>query len=185
MNRQDIHDKVRLLRQHGMSKSAAERYHNNYQHWDMLDLGYKYNMFDIQAALLMPQFAQIEENLERREDISQRYEKAFSNAGIEFPVVRTGARSARHLFTIWAELGKRDAMLKGLQEKGIGVAVNYRAVPHLTYYREKFNFKMGDFPNAEDIGDRTLTIPLYPKLSDVEVEYVIDSVVELHKNLKG
>ena len=68
-NRQDLYETMRLLRQHGMSKSAAERYHGNYQHWDMLDLGYKYNMFDIQAALLIPQLEQIERNLERRAEI--------------------------------------------------------------------------------------------------------------------
>ncbi len=176
----DFNDKVRLLRQHGMSKSAAERYHGKYQHWDMLELGYKYNMFDIQAAMLLPQMRTIEANLKRREQISAYYETEFRKAGIAFPVVRAGARSARHMFTIWAPLGKRDSMLQSLQEMQVGVAVNYRAIHLLTYYREKFGFKPGALPNAERIGERTLTIPLYPRLTDAEVEYVAKSVVAAH-----
>jgi dTDP-4-amino-4,6-dideoxygalactose transaminase len=178
----EMNEKVRVLRQHGMSKSAAERYHNNYQHWDMVDLGYKYNMFDIQAAMLIPQLANLEELLKRRHTICAFYESRFTEAGIEFPVVKAGARSARHLFTVWAPEGRRDEILKKLQEKQIGVAVNYRAIHLLTYYREHYGFKPGMFPSAERIGDRTMTIPLYPSLTDAEVEYVAKCVVTCTNN---
>jgi dTDP-4-amino-4,6-dideoxygalactose transaminase len=181
--RTDLHDQLRLLRQHGMSKSAAERYHNKYQHWDMLDLGYKQNMFDLQAALLLPQLAQIEDNLRRREAICAHYETEFRAAGVEFPIVRPGSRSARHMFTIWAPQGRRDELLTRVQEKQVGVAVNYRAIHLLTYYREHFGYRPGRFPNAENIGERTLTIPLYPRLTDAEVEYVTESVIDAHRAL--
>ena len=181
----DLNDKVRILRQHGMSKSAAERYHGKYQHWDMIDLGYKFNMFDIQAALLLPQFATLEKYLQRREQICNFYETAFVKAGIDFPRVRSNARSARHMFTVWSPPGQRDAMVAALQEMQVGVAVNYRAIHLLSYYREKFAFKAGMFPNAERIGDRTLTIPLYPLLTDAEVEYVAQSVVAVYRQLGG
>lgn len=180
-NNPQLQEKVRLLRQHGMSKSAAERYQNNYQHWDMLDLGFKYNMFDIQAALLIPQLETMEKNLQRREAICRHYESEFSAAGITYPIVKAGARSGRHMFTVWAPRGQRDDLLKRLQEKQIGVAVNYRAIHLLTYYREKFGYKPGQFPNAERIGDCTMTIPLYPRLTDAEVEYVTKSVIEIFK----
>lgn len=173
----DFGQKLRVLRQHGMSKSAAERYHNRYQHWDMVELGYKFNMFDIQAALLLPQIEGAESLLKRREKISQYYESAFSKAGIEFPKVPQGCRSARHLFTVWAPKGKRDDVLAKLQEKQVGVAVNYRAIHLLTYYKNLYGFQPGSYPIAEDIGDRTLTIPLYPKLTDAEVEYVTTSLI--------
>lgn len=180
-NSPKLQERVRLLRQHGMSKSAAERYHGKYQHWDMLALGYKYNMFDIQAAMLIPQLETAESLLRRREQICAYYEREFSAAGVNFPIVREGARSARHMFTVWAPEGQRDQMLAQMQEKQIGVAVNYRAIHLLTYYRENFGYKPGDLPNAERIGDRTMTIPLYPRLTDAEVEYVANSVIAIHQ----
>jgi len=169
--------RLRRLRTHGMSKEAASRYTSTYQHWDMLDLGYNGNMFDIQAALLLPQCAHLEARWRRREAICRRYEEALANvAGVAFPRVLPGSKSARHLFTIWVDPGKRDAVLARLQEEGIGVAVNYRAVHLLTYYRERFGYRRGMYPNAERIGDSTITLPLYPGLTDQQVEAVIAAV---------
>lgn len=170
-------ESVRRLRSHGMSKEAAGRYTGRYQHWDMLSLGYKANLSDIQAALLLGQLPRLEAQLARREAIAGRYESAFADlAGVGFPVVRGNATSARHLFTIWVEPGRRDECLWKLQEKGIGVAVNYRAVHLLSYYRAEFGFQPGDFPYAEAIGDRTLTLPLYPMMTDEQVDQVIEAV---------
>ena len=88
------------------------------------------------------------------------------------------SQHARHLCTIQVQEGKRDSILIALQEKGIGVAVNYRAIHLLKYYREKFGYKEGDFPVAEQIGKRTISLPLYPSLKDEEIEYVIRVVAE-------
>ena len=63
-----------------------------------------------------------------------------------------------------------------MQERGIGVAVNYRAVHLLKYYQDRFGFTRGMFPEAERIGDSTVTLPLYPKLTDAQIDYVADSV---------
>lgn len=176
-------DKLKILRLHGMSKSAADRYNNAYQHWDMLELGWKFNLNDIQSAILIPQLKKIDQLRARREDISRHYEKSFSAAGIDFPIVEPGSVSARHLFTIWAPRGKRDVMLKKLQEENVGVAVNYRAIHLLSYYKEHFGFQTGTFPAAEEIGDRTISIPLYPKLTQKEVEYVTEKVIDIHGSL--
>lgn len=170
-----------LLRLHGMSKSAADRYTAKYQHWDMELLGFKANMFDIQAALLIPQLRKMAAVLERKEQICRRYEDAFASAGIDFPKVLPGVTSARHLFTIWPPRGRRDGMLDALQARGLGVAVNFRAIHLLKYFRETFGCRPGDLPVAEEIGDRTITIPLYAKLTDQEVDYVISAVTETMK----
>lgn len=168
---------VKRLRSHGMSKEAAGRYTGRYQHWDMLTLGYKANLSDINAALLIGQIPRLAAQLERREAIAQRYEAAFREMpDISFPVVRPGATSARHLFTIWVDPARRDGFLWELQDQGIGVAVNYRAVHLLSYYRSEFGFARGDFPHAETIGDSTLTLPLYPSMTDEDVDTVIEAV---------
>lgn len=176
-------EQLRLLRLHGMNKSAADRYTKSYQHWDMEILGYKANMFDLQAALLLPQLARIDETLKRKQSICKTYESAFLDAGIEFPRELPGSVSARHLFTIWAPTGRRDEMLGELQSNGVGVAVNFRSVTSLKFYRERFGFQHGDHPNAETIGERTITIPMYPQLTDLEISYVIDSVIAAYRNV--
>jgi len=172
--------KKNLLRQlgsHGMSKNAAERHAGKYQHWDMERLGYKYNLSDVNAALLLPQLPKLADRLRRREEISRMYEAAFrATPGVSFPVVPEGMTSGRHLFTIWVDPARRDAVLAGIQSRGIGVAVNYRAV-HLTkFYRERFGFRRGMFPEAERIGDSTITIPLWPAMTDTQVDEVIAAV---------
>jgi dTDP-4-amino-4,6-dideoxygalactose transaminase len=173
-------DSVRRLRSHGMSKEAAGRYTGRYQHWDMLTLGYKANLSDINAALLVGQLPRLDAQLVRREAIARRYEAAFAGMpGIGFPIVRPGATSARHLFTIWTPPQRRDEFLAQLQERGIGVAVNYRAVHLLSFYREQFGFTPGGFPNAERIGDSTLTLPLYPRMTDDDVDQVIAAVAQV------
>jgi len=88
------------------------------------------------------------------------------------------SRHARHLFTIQVPEKKRDVLLLALQERGIGVAVNYRAIHLLKFYRENFGFKERDFPVAECIGAGTLSLPLYPLLRDEEADYVIACVLE-------
>jgi dTDP-4-amino-4,6-dideoxygalactose transaminase len=179
-NNPAVAESVKRLRSHGMSKEAAGRYTGRYQHWDMLTLGYKANLSDIQAALLVGQLPRLEAQLQKREAIARRYEEAFADVpGVSFPTVPAGARSARHLFTIWVDAARRDEWLWKLQDKGIGVAVNYRAVHLLSYYRAAFGFTRGDFPHAEAIGDRTLTIPLYPAMTGEEVETVIEVVREV------
>ena len=170
-------ERVRLLRQHGMSANASDRYTGTYRHWDLELLGWKYNMTNLQAALLVGQIDRMDALWQRREAIAVRYERGLIGVeGVGFPIVPAGARSARHLFTIWVDPDRRDDVLGDLQARGIGVAVNYRAVHLLKYYRERLGLQRGTFPNAERIGDSTVTLPLYPKLADVEIDYVIESV---------
>ncbi len=178
--------RLRRLRLHGMSRSAADRYTGSYQHWDMLELGYKANLTDLQAALLLPQLARLEAQHARREEISRMYEEGFAGlAGVELPRLPLDAVSARHLFTIWVDPERRDAVLAGLQDAGVGVAVNYRPVHRLTWYRERFGLGPGNFPNAERIGDRTISLPLYPGLTDPEVRHVIESVRSVVSRARG
>ena len=87
-----------------------------------------------------------------------------------------GSKSARHLFTILVSPKRRDRLLGQLQESEIGVAVNYRAIHLLKYYRETLGYREGMFPIAEEIGHSTITLPLYPRLTDEEVTYVIRTV---------
>jgi dTDP-4-amino-4,6-dideoxygalactose transaminase len=173
-------EQLKMLRSHGIDRTAADRYTTKYQHWDMPILGWKYNMDNIQAALLLGQLARLDTLWERRNALARKYEEAFANTtGVKLMKTPPDSRHARHLFTIQVRPEKRDAILYQLQEREIGVAVNYRAIHLLKYYREKFGYSEGDFPVAEGIGHRTISLPLYPLLSADEQDYVIRIVREV------
>ncbi len=168
---------LKMLRLHGIDKSAMDRYTKRYQHWDMPVLGWKYNMDNIHAALLTGQLKRIDRLWKRRDEIWQMYEEGLLSAkGVELLKTAPDSKHARHLFTLLVDPRKRDAILWSLQQKDIGVAVNYRPIHLLNYYRKTFGYKEGAFPVAEDIGKRTLSLPLYPKLKDEEVHAVIKAV---------
>lgn len=164
-------------RLHGMSTGASERYAVRYQHYDMEFLGFKCNMSNILAALLIHQLARIAGSLKRRNVIAKTYSKGFqSNPAIRLLNVLPRSKHARHLFTILVDPSRRDAYLHQLQDAGVGVAVNFRAIHLMKYYREKYGYRRGDFPISERIGDSTISLPLYPRLRDKEVAYVIAAV---------
>ena len=176
-NNKELAKKVRLLRTHGMSKEAADRYSGTYHHWDMVECGWKYNMDNIQAALLLPQLTRIDKNWLKRDKLYKEYIKYLKTIPhIDYPKILKNSKSAYHLFTIWVDKKRRDEILQKLGEKGIGVAVNYRAIHLLTYFKKTFGFKRGDFPVAEETGDRTISLPFYVKLSENEQKYVIHTL---------
>jgi len=176
-NEAKVADEVRALKLHGMSRDAASRYGGAYRHWDMIRLGWKYNMDDIHAALLVAQIGRLTGYLARRKEICARYDAAFGPLeGVRLP--RTMGAGARHLYTILVAPETRDEVVSRLQARGVGVAVNYRAVHTLTYLAERFGYAAGDFPHADLIGRSTITLPLYTRLTDVEVDYVITAVKE-------
>lgn len=177
-----IANKVRMLRLHGMTNGAEDRYSKRYEHYDMEMLGWKYNMDNIHASLLVNQIDRIERLWKRREWICQRYEGAFGEMEkIGLLRVLPNSKSSRHLFTIL--VNKRDEFMGELQDKGIGVAVNYRPVHLMKYYKDYYGYKKGKYPVSEWIGERTISLPMYSKMDDKEVVYVIQSVIGIAKRL--
>lgn len=170
-------ERVRRLALHGMTTSAYDRYGKRYQHWDMPAWGWKYNLDNIRAAVLIPQIKHLDERWRRRQQLAALYEATLAGVpGVEFPRVAEADWSARHLFTIWVAPDRRDEILAALQDRGIGVAVNYRAVHLLEYYRRTLGHQRGDLPHAELIGDRTLSLPFYPRLTDDQAAEVVAAV---------
>jgi len=165
----------RSARHHGISKNASLRYAQKYQHWDMETMGWKYNMDDIQAALLINQIDRIDSNHKRREFLEQLYRSKLAQIdGLEFiESVDSQEKSGHHLFTVLVpEKCNRDAVLEQLSGEGVGCAVNYRAIHTLQFFKETYNYKPEDFPVANRIGERTISLPLYPKLHEDDVAVV-------------
>jgi dTDP-4-amino-4,6-dideoxygalactose transaminase len=176
---QESVDLLRKLRLHGLETSTADRYTGHFKQYDVCVFGWKYNMDNIHAAILVEQIKRIDAFLLRRREIYNRYGEALQGAdGIELQAIRPEAFHACHLFTILVDPKKRDKIMKGLQDRGVGVSINFHPIHLMTYYRERYGYKEGMYPVAEEIGSRTISLPLYPKLSDEEVSYVIDMVLE-------
>jgi len=173
-------DALMMLRQHGIDKGAAERYTGRYTHWDMPLLGWKYNMDNIQAALLIGQLRRIEALRQKREELWQCYEEGLKQIK-EIKLLKTlpGVKHARHLLTVLVPPDRRDSLLWQLQERGVGVAVNYRPIHLLGYYRKTFGYSEGSFPVAESIGNRAVSLPLYPSLKKSDVRYIVRCLKEL------
>ncbi len=124
-----------------MSKSAADRYTARYQHYDMELLGYKFNLSNIQASLLVNQLDRLNGYCERKEEIAVAYDKGFkNNLNIGTPAVLADTKHARHLYTIWVNPEKRDEYMHKIQEAGIACAVNFRAIHLMSYYTNKYNY---------------------------------------------
>lgn len=176
-SQEHLREMFQKLRLHGMSTDALHRYTKLYRHYDVDVHGWKYNMYNLQAALLIDQIDEIETRCQQRGRIADYYRASFAGCqGVELPTLKPGIKQGHHLFTIWVDPDKRDHILWSLQDQGVGVAVNYRACHLYTLFRKQFGHREGDFPNAETIGSRTISLPLYASLRDEEVEYVAETV---------
>ena len=176
-NSSSLYDKMLQTRLHGMSGAAADRYKSGqYRHWDMVRLGVKANLPDLLAALLPEQIKSIHDRLPRREAIASAYQEALNGTSIRTACVKKSVRSAQHLFPIHVPSALRDETIAILNRHNIGVTVNYRSVPTMTYYRDKYGFTPADFPASYDWGEGTLSLPLFPGLCSEDQDFVIETL---------
>ena len=182
---EDDAKRLKILSLHGMSADAWSRYSDSgYKHYQVVECGYKYNMMDLQASIGIHQLNRIEKNWKRRSEIWSKYNKEFKGLPIGLPAqIEENTRHAYHLYTILIDEEKvfisRDEFLMKMKDKGIGVGVHYLSIPEHDYYRKNFGWKLEDYPNAVKIGRQTVSLPLTPKLTDTEVDYIIKSVKEI------
>jgi dTDP-4-amino-4,6-dideoxygalactose transaminase len=185
-DRDDLVDKLRLLRLHGMTKTAADRHREGYAHWDATMLGWKYNMDNIQAAILVPQLRRLDAKLSERERLAKRYaEKLSAIPTVRMPATRIGSVHARHLFPIWVGATERDRLIAELNKRQIQTVVNYRAIHLLTHFSDTLGHRSGDFPIAERIGDETLSLPFYPTMPLEFIDIVADAVANILQSARA
>ena len=176
-------EEIRIKSLHGISRDAWKRYSaEGFQPYDTLFPGYKYNMTDLQAALGIHQLARLEANLPLRERHWRRYDEAFT----DHPLLTTPAppdprdRHARHLYTVLLDPDQvgmsRNEFIVRLKAENIGTGIHFTPLHLHTYYAKSFGFTRGQFPVAEFIGDRTVSLPLSAKVTDEDVEDVIAAV---------
>jgi dTDP-4-amino-4,6-dideoxygalactose transaminase len=173
---------IKTLALHGMSKDAWHRFSDEgYRHYSVVDLGFKYNMTDLQAAIGIHQLRRIESNWQRRREIWERYDEAFADLPVQVPPpVPSSLRHAYHLYTLRLDPLRaplaRDDFLDAMNAEGVGVGVHYLSVPEHPYYQRSLGWRSEHYPNAMRIGRETVSLPLSPALNSEDVEDVIAAV---------
>lgn len=181
-NNQMLYERLKLLRSHGITKEKAKLNKNDGPwYYEMQTLGFNYRLTDIQAALGLSQLAKLDGFAKRRMEIVRMYNNAFfENPMIEIPFERANVSSVFHLYAIKVNFKKlnktRVKVVEELISQNIGTQVHYIPVHLQPYYRQNFGYKEGDYPIAEDYYGKCLSLPLYPAMTDEEVNYVIDQV---------
>ena len=184
-NNPDFADKIKMYALHGMSRDAWRRYSDDgFKHYQVVFPGFKYNMMDLQAAIGIHQMDRVDSWLARRNVIWARYEEAFANLPVGRPLpAAADTVHARHLYTLMIDRARcgisRDEFMDRMHQLNIGTGVHYVGIHIHPYYSEKFGFTPASFPNATWLSERTVSLPLSPKLSDADVEDVIAAVHQL------
>jgi len=183
-NNKKYAEKLIPLRLHGMSKEAWKR-HTSSGSWryDIVELGYKYNMTDIEASLGIWQLRKLDNFIKNREEYALLYNNLFSSIPeITIPYVMPGVRHARNLYTILLNTSSlkitRDAFIEELKKLGIGASVYFIPLYRFSFYK-KFGFRKEDFPVTERVFDRAISLPLYPKMRKSDIKYVAQVVKKL------
>ncbi len=178
-------DHLEVLRLHGISRDAWSRYRRGGSwYYEVVELGFKANLTDLQAALGLSQLAREGEMRRRRALIAQRYDEAFAPYPELFtcPSVAPGVSPAWHLYPLRLNLEtlalSRDDFITQLEGRGVGTSVHFIPLHLQPHFQKKYGFAPGDFPNSEDAYRRLVSLPLYPSLSNEELEHVVVSVIE-------
>ena len=179
-----IAQEIERLALHGLSVGAWQRFSDTgYRHYEVLRPGYKYNMTDIQAALGLRQLPRLDAWIDRRAELWERYDALLAGLPLRTPPPpEPGTRHARHLYRLLLDAEaplERDQLLAALHERRIGTGVHYRGVHLHPFYRDRYRLMPGDFPVATEISQRTLSLPLSPKLADRDQDDVVGAMREL------
>jgi perosamine synthetase len=177
--------RMRTMRLHGISGDAWKRYGKNGSwFYEVVEAGFKYNPTDLQAALGLVQLAKCDALNDTRRRIAERYTSAFKEVSVlEPPTMKCNRTTSWHLYILRLHLDKlqidRNAFIQQLKERGIGTSVHFIPLHLHPYYQRAFGYEKGDFPVAEAEFQRCISLPIYPGMSDRDVEQVIDNVTEI------
>jgi dTDP-4-amino-4,6-dideoxygalactose transaminase len=176
--------RVERLALHGLSLGAWQRFSDTgFRHYEVVEPGFKYNMTDIQAALGLHQLPLLDPWIERRADLWARYDALLTDLPVQTPApADPDTLHARHLYQVTIDPDApitRDQLLDGLTAKKIGTGVHYRGVHLHPFYRDKYQLRPDQFPVATAISERTLSLPLSPKVTEADQDDVVAALTEL------
>lgn len=181
---EDIYHQYQLLSLHGQSKDALAKTHLGAWEYDIVGTWYKCNMTDVIAGIGLAQLTRYPELLKRRKEIIARYDAAFRPLGVKvLPHYTEGYQSSGHLYITnipGVTLEQRQEIIVKMAEEGIACNVHYKPLPMMTAYKQ-LGFDINDYPNAYNHFKNEVTLPLNTKLTDEEIDYIIEKYSEIVK----
>lgn len=178
-------NRCRIMALHGISKDAWKRYTaNGSWHYDIIAPGYKYNMTDIAAGMGLAQLQKAEAMRQRREEIARRYNEAFAVVPeLQVPAVDGPSTHAWHLYMLRLNLDMmsidRASFIERMRDQHIGTSVHFIPLHTHPYYSERYGYRAEDFPVAYSEYQREVSLPIYSRMSDMDVQDVIDAVYDI------
>jgi dTDP-4-amino-4,6-dideoxygalactose transaminase len=184
----ELAEKLRLLRFHGVNRDAWSRYGNvDSPRYETVLPGWKYTLTDLHAALGVHQLAKLDGFIDRRKRLAELYHAQLAAMDAVRPLgcASGTTRHAWHLFVVTVNEDKlgcdRDRLMALLAERGIGTGLHFTAVHLHRYYRERYGYKTGDLPDTEWASERVLSLPLFPGMVDSDVTRVCDAIRAISK----
>jgi len=188
--RADLAETLRRFRNHGISSEARERQSAGQWQYEMVMLGMNYRLPDINCALGLSQMKRLDENLARRREIAAAYSARLAGfPGLILPTVRADVNPAWHLYAVRVDTAHltvgRAEIFRALRAENIGVNVHYIPVHLHPYYRERFGYKGGEFPVAEAAYEQLLSLPMFPAMTDADVDDVVRAMGKVLEHYAG
>jgi len=177
-NSRELEKRLRLLRSHGMTKATLDRHRGHAFDYDVVELGFNYRIDEMRSAMGLVQLSKLPENNARRREIDKWYkERLLAVPEIDVPFVDTTGESAHHIFPVLLPDGThRQAIMQAMRQHGIQTSVHYPPVHLLHVYRDHPAAGGAQVPVTESVRDRLVSLPLYPGMTQNDVQYVCDAL---------
>ena len=189
-NDEEIAERVKIMRLHGINRDAWKRYtESGSWYYEVVAPGYKYNFTDLQASLGLPQLKKVDAMWDSRKRIAVRYTEALKDLDIiQLHTIKPDRESSWHLYPVRLYLDRltknRAQIINELREKKVGVGVHFMPVHQHLYYSETFNLSDADYPVASAAFPRLMSLPIYPGMTDENVDKVIDVLIDTLNKFK-
>jgi dTDP-4-amino-4,6-dideoxygalactose transaminase len=186
----EYRDRMKTMRLHGINRDVFDRYTSDKPSWfyEVVEPGYKYNMTDVAASIGIHQLKQANAFQQRREWIADQFNEAFADLPMTTPfVARPDDTHAWHLYVLQLDLSKmtvnRDKFIELMAKENIGTSVHFIPLHLQPYWRDRYNYQAEDYPIALDVFNRAMSLPIYPKMTDDDVQNVINAVKKVSKEV--
>lgn len=175
-NNDDFASKIRIMRSHGMTSLTWDRYKGHSFSYDVVELGFNYRMDEMRAALGLVQLKKLNNNNERRRQLSRLYREKLSDVEeISVPFSKYNGTPSYHIFPILlSEKIDRKDFIQYLRKKGVQTSIHYPPIHLFSYYKRLFD--VNNLPQTEYVGRREVTLPLFPKMKEEDVDYIIETI---------